>query len=184
MRLISLGLATLLTAWFAVSTHAAVPPAYQWTAQKADVPSIILFAVALQESGMPLHGRLIPWPWTLNIAGTPQRYVNRSDACLGLRQALLQVPATRIDVGLCQLNVGYHGNQVGHVCDLLDPYHNLDSAATILRQHFDHTHDWLDAAARYHYPAGGAPARQYRLAVEQHLRRVLGAGFLSPGVAR
>ncbi len=184
MRFLALGFASLLTVWCAVSTHAAVPPAYEWTAEKADVPAIILFAVALQESGMPLRGRLIPWPWTLNVAGAPQRYVNRNEACSGLRHALLQVPATRIDVGLCQLNVGYYGDRVGQVCDLIDPYRNLNSAAAILRGHFDHTHDWLDAAGRYHYPAGGVPARQYRLAVERHLRRVLGAGRSFSGVAR
>ncbi|HCF3186005.1 TPA: lytic transglycosylase domain-containing protein, partial [Pseudomonas aeruginosa] len=57
-----------------LSAHAAIvfgqevpPPAYQLAAQQAGVPSPVLYAVALQESGARLRGRLIPWPWTLNV---------------------------------------------------------------------------------------------------------------------
>ena len=38
------------------------PPAYQLAAHRADVPAAVLYAVALQESGAMLRGRLIPWP--------------------------------------------------------------------------------------------------------------------------
>ncbi len=122
---------------------------------------------------MPRGGRLVPWPWTVNVAGTSFRYASRHDACLGLRQALQRVPSTRVDVGLCQLNFGYSGRPAQQACSLLDPYSNLDFAAAILRAHFNHTHDWLDAAARYHRPAGGVPAQAYRRAVEKHLQRLL-----------
>ena len=64
------------------------PPAYRLAAHRADVPAAVLYAVALQESGATLRGRLIPWPWTLNVAGTPQRYATRAAACAGLRRAL------------------------------------------------------------------------------------------------
>ena len=37
----------------------------------------------LAESGAMLRGRLIPWPWTLNVAGSPQRYATRAEACAG-----------------------------------------------------------------------------------------------------
>ena len=43
------------------------PPAYRLAAHRADVPAAVLYAVALQESGAMLRGRLIPWPWTLNV---------------------------------------------------------------------------------------------------------------------
>jgi integrating conjugative element protein (TIGR03759 family) len=50
-----------------LSAHAAIafgqevpPPAYQLAAQQAGVPSPVLYAVALQESGARLRGRLIP----------------------------------------------------------------------------------------------------------------------------
>jgi hypothetical protein len=76
------------------------PPAYQLAAQQAGVPSPVLYAVALQESGARLRGRLIPWPWTLNVAGRAERYATRAEACAGIRRALARTPANRIDAGL------------------------------------------------------------------------------------
>ena len=82
--------------------------------------------------------------------------------------------ATRIDVGLGQINVGYHAHRFIHPCDVLDPYRNLAIAATILREHHTPGEDWLLAIGRYHRPAGGALAVRYRHSVYQHMARVLG----------
>lgn len=152
------------------------PSAYQWAALAADVPVLVLYAVALQESGWTWQRRFVPWPWTLNIAGEPHRFNTRSQACSALTQALTQVPAKRIDVGLGQLNVGFQGHRVAHPCQLLDPYRNLQIAATILREHHTADADWLIAAGRYHRPAGGRPASEYRRRIEQHLTRLSKAG--------
>ena len=97
------------------------PPAYQIAAQRAGIPSAVLYAVVLQESGTRVGGRLVPWPWTLNVAGTAQRFATRAEACTGLRQALRRTPATRIDAGLGQINLGYHPQRYAQPCDLLDP---------------------------------------------------------------
>ncbi len=150
------------------------PPAYQVAAQRAGVPSTVLYAVALQESGIRLRGRLVPWPWTLNVAGKPQRYTTRAEACAGLRQALRRTPAQRIDAGLGQVNLGYHAQRYVRPCDLLDPYRNLAIAAAILREQHVAGEDWLLAIGRYHRPAGGAPAARYRHSVSQLLARVQG----------
>lgn len=150
------------------------PPAYQLAARQAGVPSPVLYAVALQESGTRLRGRLIPWPWTLNVAGKAERYTTRAQACTGLRKALAVAPASRIDAGLGQVNVGYHAHRYVQPCELLDPYRNLAIAAEILREQYTAGEDWLVAIGRYHRPAGGAPAARYRRSVRQHLVRVLG----------
>jgi len=150
------------------------PPAYQVAAQRAGIPSTVLYAVALQESGIHLRGRLRPWPWTLNVAGKAQRYASRAEACAGLRQVFRRTPATRIDAGLGQVNLGYHAQRYAQPCDLLDPYRNLAIAAEILREQHTPGEDWLLAIGRYHRPAGGAPAARYRHSVGQHLTRVLG----------
>ena len=107
------------------------PPAYQLAAHRADVPAAVLYAVALQESGTRLRGRLVPWPWTLNVAGKPYRYATRAEACAGLRQALKRTSATRIDAGLGQVNLGYHAQRYAQPCELLDPYRNLAIATEI-----------------------------------------------------
>lgn len=164
-----------LAAWVAAAEAQDVPPpAYQLAAREAGIPSAVLYAVALQESGVALRGRLVPWPWTLNVAGQARRFQTREAACANLRRALREVPRTRVDVGLGQINVGYQAHRFDHPCDLLDPYRNLAIAATILHEHHTPGDDWLLAIGRYHRPAGGAPAARYRRSVHQHLARVEG----------
>ncbi|RMX06793.1 lytic transglycosylase domain-containing protein [Corticibacter populi] len=160
------------------------PPAYQLAAQCAGIPSTVLYAVALQESGARINGRLVPWPWSLNVAGASRRYASRAEACAGLRSALRDVPPTRIDAGLGQINLGYQKHRYRQPCDLLDPYDNLRIAAEILREQHSPGEDWLLAIGRYHRPAGGAPAARYRRSVDQHLARVLGRGRLDADTRR
>ncbi|SFT71788.1 lytic transglycosylase [Paraburkholderia aspalathi] len=155
------------------------PPAYQFAALGARVPPVVLFAVALQESGAWLHGRLVPWPWTLDIAGTPSHYTNAASACDALQRAVRAVPATRIDVGLGQVNLGYQSSRYRQPCELLDPYRNLAVAATILHEQHGAGEDWLLAVGRYHHPAGGPLAASYRSRVHRHLVRVLGGDGLA-----
>ncbi|MDR1934504.1 MAG: transglycosylase SLT domain-containing protein [Candidatus Accumulibacter sp.] len=161
----------------AFSAHAreVPPPAYQLAARQAGIPSPVLYAVALQESGLPRRGRLIPWPWTLNVAGQPERYATRAEACAGVRRALGRTTAKQIDVGLAQVNLGYHAQRYTEPCELLDPYRNLAIAAEILKEQYVPGEDWLAAIGRYHRPAGGEIAARYRDHVSRHLVRVLGA---------
>lgn len=154
------------------------PPAYQLAAQRADIPSPVLYAVALQESGLRRGGRLVPWPWTLNVAGAARRFNSFAQACEGLNKALREAPPTRIDAGLAQINLGYQKHRYKQPCDLLDPYRNLMIAAEILREHYRPGEDWLLAIGRYHRPAGGAPAARYRRSVRQHLARVVAASTM------
>lgn len=150
------------------------PLAYQIAAQRAGIPSTVLYAVALQESGIRRGERIVPWPWSLNIAGEARRYATRLEACDGLRQALRQVSPMRIDAGLGQVNLGYHRRHYHQPCELLDPYRNLAIAAKILREQHAPGEEWLLAVGRYHRPAGGAPAARYRYRVSTQLDRVLG----------
>lgn len=168
-----------LLGWFSMSTAAVTlpPPAYQLAAHDAGVPSVVLFAVALQESGTSLQGRLIPWPWTLNIAGSAYRYRTRASACRALRVALLMVDAAHVDVGLAQINLGFQRERFADPCDALDPYRNLDAAASILHEQHIAGEDWLVAVGRYHRPAGGALAAHYRRQVAVRLARVLDAAY-------
>lgn len=148
------------------------PPAYQRIAEQTGIPAEVLYAVALQESALPLRGQLRPWPWILNVAGQPKRFANQHAACQALHQALATTPATRIDIGLAQINWGYHGQRFASPCAALHPTLNLTVAAHLLRDHHRHSGDWLLAAGRYHRPAGGTPAARYRDGVARHLARL------------
>ena len=166
----------LVTGFCACIAHAQElpPPAYQLAAQRAGIPSTVLYAVALQESGIRRNGRIVPWPWSLNVAGQSRRFATRTDACAALQQAMRSAPHTRIDAGLGQINLGYHKQRYASACDLLDPYRNLAIAAEILREQHSPGEDWLLAIGRYHRPAGGDPAARNRRSVSRHLARVQG----------
>lgn len=180
---------TILLCAFAIGVQAApatqgIPPAYERAARWEGVPARILFALALQESGLPWHGRFVPWPWTLNIDGVPLRYASLREACAGLRRALQDATTSNADVGLGQVSLKYHGEGMQHPCELLDPYRNLSVTARILREQHRPGEDWLLAVGRYHHPAGGAAALNYQHSVEAHLARITGesgSGALAHG---
>jgi hypothetical protein len=121
---------------------------------------------------MPIRGRWIPWPWTLNVAGVPHRFASQAAACAALGRALRKGPSVPIDVGLAQINLGYYGDRVATPCDLLNPYLNLLLAAMILRGFHRVGQGWMIAVGRYHRPAGGAPAEEYRREVAEQLAQV------------
>lgn len=150
------------------------PPAYQLIALPAGVPSEVLYSIALQESGTRLRGQLVPWPWTLNVAGNGYRFANRSDACSALISAVTTAGPHRVDVGLGQTNLGANGHRYSSPCEGLDPHKNLSVTAQILAEQKSKGGDWITAAGRYHRPAGGEPAARYRRAFAKHLSRVIG----------
>lgn len=157
------------------------PPAYQLAAHGAGIPSEVLYAVALQESGAKLRGQLVPWPWTLNVAGAGYRFATRADACTALLIALNTVSPKRVDVGLAQVNMGHNGHRFGGgpPCEALNPYKNLEVAARMLAELRADGSDWITVAGRYHRPAGGKPAERYRAAFAKHLSRVTGLNLLA-----
>src|SRR3546814_11867557 len=82
------------------------PPAYQLAAQRAGIPSTVLYAVALQESGIRRNGRIVPWPWSLNVAGQSRRYATRADACAGLQQVMRSTRSDGRRVGKASVSTG------------------------------------------------------------------------------
>lgn len=111
------------------------PPAYQLAAQRAGIPSTVLYAVALQEraasgaTGASSRGR---GPSTSPASRAATRPAPMP--ALGLQQAMRSTPHTRIDAGLGQINLGYHQQRYASACDLLDLYRNLAIAAEILKR--------------------------------------------------
>ncbi|WP_416139110.1 transglycosylase SLT domain-containing protein [Halomonas sp. HK25] len=155
---------------------ASVPPAYFDAASLHQVPPEVLYAVATAESVVSLEAGRRPWPWTLNVAGEGFHFATRQAACDALVLALKETRV--VDVGIAQLNVRWQpqlfgpGKRFPDPCDALDPYANLEEAARLLRGHFDATGNWVQAAGRYHRPAGGEPAARYRRIVAAELERL------------
>lgn len=166
------------------AAHAELPPpAYQLATHGTEVPSQVLYALALQESGTSMRGRLVPWPWTLNVATVSYRYSSREAACAALLLAIEEVGAKRVDAGLGQLNIGWQRQRFAEPCDVLDPYLNLALTTRVLQEQKALSSNWVEAAGRYHRPAGGAPAARYRQGFARHLQRVT-ASADNPGAFR
>lgn len=171
------------------STHAstaslAVPSAYQLVATAAGVPPALLWALAQQESGLLRGSRWAPWPWTLNVGGVPARFATRTGACRALHSALERVPSRRIDIGLTQINWGYHGRRVHSPCELLDPYRNLAVACRLLVELHRDGETWIATAARYHRPAGGEQAIRYGASVQKRLSHLQQVATGRPTMSR
>lgn len=150
-------------------SHVLIPPLYQQISRQFHVPARYVFCIALQESQKQTHGRLLPWPWTLNIAGTGQFYPTRQAALKGLRQALTTTKL--VDVGLMQVNVKYHGHRFKRIEDMLDPVLNLQMGAQILRENYTRFLSWDTAIGKYH-SYGNKPAQQQRAKrYLQHVKR-------------
>jgi len=167
--LLALALGTVANAGVAMT----IPSAYHVAARQEGVPPAVLYALALTESGVRLKQGVRPWPWTLNIAGKSYYFRNKQAACAAITQAVATQGRKRVDVGLGQINLGWHAGLFERPCDALQPQRNLRHAARLLRSHFEHSGDWLIAAARYHRPAGGLSAERYRKRFTRQLARVL-----------
>lgn len=155
---------------------AEVPWGYHLVARAHEIPPEILYAVALQESGMRTQsGAIRPWPWTLNVEGRPKRYASRMQAWSALKEHI-QHGKTLVDVGIMQVNWRYHKHKLVDAWRALDPYHNLKVGAQILHQRHTEDQDWPTAIGRYHSPGDTQDrrmrARQYSNKVMIHLGRL------------
>ncbi|WP_419603455.1 transglycosylase SLT domain-containing protein [Thiolapillus sp.] len=159
--------------WLQVA--AASPPAFQEIGKKQGIPGDVLYALALTESGRALKGRrqIVPWPWTLNIAGKSHYYNSKKAACSALKQAVED--GKQVDAGFMQVNWYHNGrHMVKAPCDLLSPWKNITLGARILaRERRENGGSLFRAIGTYHTGSENTPERakramRYRLRVAKH----------------
>lgn len=158
------------------SEHAIVPEPYTGIARAHGIPPTLMYAVALAESGKYVT-RLQdtqPWPWTLNIAGEGRYYTSREAAIEEARQALAG-GVRSVDIGLMQVNWGFHKAALRSVESAIDPVYNLEVGARILAACYRARGDWWAAVGCYHAPANAERAARYRDRVSQMWTRVTAA---------
>jgi len=144
------------------------------------IPSGMLVAIGRVESGRrhPLTGATVPWPWTINAAGTGRMFDNAIQAIAATR-ALRAGGLASIDVGCFQVNLMHHASAFPSLDVAFNPQANADYAARFLTALRERTGSWEDAIAAYHSstPALGGPYR------DKVLGRWTGGGGM-PATAR
>ena len=145
-----------------------------------NIPSGMLVAIGRVESGRrhPVTGVTVPWPWTINAAGTGRMFDNAAQAIEATR-ALRAGGLASIDVGCFQVNLMHHASAFSSLDVAFDPQANADYAAQFLAALRERTGSWEEAIAAYHssIPALGGPYRD----------KVLGrwtAGESAPAMSR
>ena len=142
-----------------------IPDAYHRIAHHFGVPVDLWFAILLQESGAPYRGRLLPWPWTLNVAGKPYRFTNKTQMTAFLCR-VRPAELNRIDIGFGQIHWGSHKAHFRSMAELADPMVNLSYSAWWFKRQYAASNDWWTAVGQYHAPNNPTRARKYRRAVK------------------
>lgn len=156
---------------------AIVPSAYRLYAAKYQVPSTVLFSVCLQESGKRYQERLLPWPWTLNIAGKGRYFSSQQEASRALSKTITG-GSCRVDIGICQVHWCSHRHNFAAPEALLNPYTNIDYAARLLSEEYRRASGagqerWWEAVGRYHSPGRPELADAYRRRVKARWRQLI-----------
>lgn len=113
------------------------------------IPRDLLLAIGLQEAGISYRGSRTIWPWSLNVAGQGFRFDTRAEAEVFLAETLARGQDV-IDVGCLQVNLHWHPTAFPSPAAGFDPARNADYAARFLKQLYQETGDWREAAGRYH----------------------------------
>jgi hypothetical protein len=153
------------------SCRADIPWGYEKVANEYDIPPIVLYSVALQESQGP--GIIRPWPWTVNVSGKGHYFDSRSELYRYLNN-LLDSGLKNFDIGLGQVNWRWHHSRFDSLWDATDPYMNLRVAASILQEHYQESGSWKVAIGKYHAPNDPDRARRYVALVEQKIPMAVG----------
>jgi hypothetical protein len=119
--------------------------------QAAGLPPGLLVAIGQVESGHrdPLLGRVIPWPWTIDVAGKGQWFETKDDAIRAVRAAL-DAGVRSIDAGCFQINLLHHPAAFTDLDQAFDPGANATYAARFLTELFARTGSWNGAVEAYH----------------------------------
>lgn len=131
-------------------------------AASAGLPRGLLPAVGRVESGRvdPGRGEVMPWPWTIDVAGQGRFFPDKQSVVRATR-ALLASGQRNIDVGCYQISLLHHPFAFSDLDQAFDPAANADYAARFLAALRDRHGNWAAAVAAYHSadPALGNPYR-------------------------
>lgn len=114
------------------------------------IPSGLLHAISKVESGRKTAaGKIVAWPWTINVQGTGYYYPTKEEAIAAVR-TFQQRGIQSIDVGCMQVNLYHHPDAFASLEQAFDPEENVAYAASFLLKLKDNHASWHKAVAHYH----------------------------------
>lgn len=149
---------------FFISTSASAFPGYQWekAAKSVGIDPVLLYSVALAESATHRGLNMTsPWPFAVRNGEHSQYAKSKEEAEHILNQALLETKKHKLDIGLMQINLHWHGHRVNTPAELLDPLINLKVGSEILAEAIKSSpkdltlgigryHSWKDERAHWY----------------------------------
>lgn len=149
--------------------------------QRYGVPSGLLQAIALAESGRwdRQSKSTAAWPWTVT-SGTDSFFEPDKDAAIATVERLRRQGRRNIDVGCMQVNLMHHPDAFADLDSAFDPGSNASYGAKFLSSLREETRSWARAVERYH-SADPDRGRGYRDRVYDRWRSVQVGG--SPVIA-
>jgi hypothetical protein len=146
-----------LTAW--AGDDSACPAALTDARRAFSMPARLLESVAMVESGRRVGGRAVPWPWTVNAAGTGYFYESKEQAVAAVR-GFQAAGVQSIDVGCMQINLQMHPQAFSSLDEAFEPAANTRYGAQFLRTLYIASHSWGTAMTAYH-SSNPEPAAAY-----------------------
>lgn len=118
-------------------------------AHETGVPTDVMRAITLTETGRKSDGEHRPWPWTVNMEGVGKWFATQKQAEDYVNQHFAR-GARSFDVGCFQVNYRWHGAAFASIREMFDPLANARYAAKFLSDLYVETGDWSLAAGAYH----------------------------------
>lgn len=123
--------------------------AWETAGARQRLDPVLLYAIAIVESGRDQADGIAPHPYAFNFQGRGSRFARderEAQAILASRQ-----DQGRVDVGAMQISLRHHRHRVSKPEDLLDLTTNIEVAAAILRNAIDSAPgDLTLGVGRYH----------------------------------
>lgn len=124
------------------------------------LPNGLLLAIGRVESGRldRATGRIVPWPWAVNLAGAGQ-LAETKEAAIRIATEALARGHRNVDVGCFQVNLLHHPTAFTTLDEGFDPSANAHYAARFLADLKGRVGSWTAAIESYHSanPARGIP---------------------------
>lgn len=117
--------------------------------RKLRIPTRLLMAIGVTESGREVDAGLTVWPWTVNAEGEGRYFPDKATAVAHVR-ALRKRGVRSIDVGCMQVNLQWHPAAFKDIDTAFDPAANVAYAARLLKGFHSDLRNWTRSIKQYH----------------------------------